>query len=69
MEVIKQYTPYGARVRACLLERGQTLSALAENVSQHTGLYVDQPYLYKIFTGDRNAPKVVAAINEILGIE
>ncbi len=66
---MKQYTPYGARVRACLLERGQTLASLADNVSKKTGLYVDQQYLYKIFTGERNAPKVVTAIGEILGIE
>lgn len=69
MGIIKQYTPYGAKVRAALLERGQTLSSLASEVSERTGLYVDQQYLYKIFTGDRNAPKIVTAINEILGIE
>ena len=66
---MRQYTPYGAKIRGLLLEKGQTLSSLANEVSERTGLYVDQQYLYKIFTGDRNAPKVVAAINEILGIE
>jgi hypothetical protein len=42
---------------------------LEETVSEQTGLYVDSGYMYKILTGQRKAPKVVAAIREILGME
>lgn len=36
---------------------------------QKTGLFVDSGYMYKILTGQRNAPKIVQAICEILDIE
>jgi hypothetical protein len=42
---------------------------LEKSVSEKTGLYVDGGYMYKILTGQRNAPKIVAAICEILNIE
>jgi hypothetical protein len=42
---------------------------LEEAVSEKTGLFVDNGYMYKILTGQRNAPKVVAAICEILSIQ
>ena len=69
MKKINQYTNYGVRVRSKLLEQGKTITQLAEEIGKHTGLYVDQQYLYKIFTGVRNAPKIVTAINEVLGIQ
>ena len=42
---------------------------LMDKVRKKTGLYVDSPYLARIFNGQRNSPKIVDAINEILGIE
>jgi hypothetical protein len=42
---------------------------LEEQISTVTGLFVDSSYLYKILTGQRNAPKVVEAIRNILDIK
>jgi hypothetical protein len=41
---------------------------LEEAITEKTGLFVDSGYMYKILTGQRNAPKVVQAIREILDI-
>ena len=65
---MKKYTAYGAKVRATLLERGQSMADLAKQVTDRTGLYCDQQYLYKIFTEERNGPRIVEAINDILGL-
>ena len=66
---LSKYSDFGLRVKTELLQRGKEQKWLEEVVSEKTGLYVDNGYLYKILTGQRNAPKIVAAINEILGIE
>ena len=42
---------------------------LIKAISDKTGLFVDGSYLYKILTGQRNAPKIVTAICEILNIQ
>jgi hypothetical protein len=55
-------------VKTELLRLGKEQKWLEEAVSEKTGLYVDGGYMYKILTGQRNAPKIVAAICEILGI-
>jgi hypothetical protein len=47
---------------------GKDQKWLEEAVSAKTGLYVDCGYMYKILTGQRNAPRIVAAICEILNI-
>jgi hypothetical protein len=52
-----------------LLQKGKTQKWLEEAVSEKTGLFVDNGYMYKILTGQRNAPKIVEAICEILNIE
>lgn len=62
-------TNFGLSVKVKLLQIGKDQKWLEEAVSEKTGLYVDNGYLYKIFRGQRNAPKIVAAIREILGIE
>jgi hypothetical protein len=48
---------------------GKNQKWLEEAISEKTGLYVDGGYMYKILTGERSAPKIVEAIQEILGIE
>ena len=48
---------------------GKSQKWLEEAVTEKTGLFVDSGYMYKILTGQRNAPKVVAAICEILNIK
>jgi hypothetical protein len=52
-----------------LLQIGKDQKWLEGAISEKTGLFVDGSYLYKILTGQRNAPKIVAAIKEILNIE
>ncbi len=64
-----KFTDFGLCVKTELLRRGKDQKWLEEEVSKRTGLFVDNGYLYKIFTGQRNAPKIVASIREVLGLE
>ena len=64
-----KFTDWGLQVRMALLSNGKNLKWLEEETANRTGLFVDNSYLYKILTGQRNAPKIVKAINEILGIK
>ena len=64
-----KFTDFGLCVKTELLRTGKEQKWLEEAVSEKTGLYVDGGYMYKILTGQRNAPKIVAAICEILGIK
>lgn len=61
-----KFTPFGLCVKTELLRRGMTQKQLEGEVSSRCGLYVDSGYMYKILTGQRNAPKIVQAIQEIL---
>jgi hypothetical protein len=47
---------------------GKTQNWLEQTVTDRTGLFVDSSYMYKILTGQRSAPKIVAAIREILNL-
>lgn len=42
---------------------------LIDQVKSKTGLFFDSSYLYKILTGQRNAPLIKQAINEILELD
>lgn len=64
-----KFTDFGLCVKTKLLRSGKSQKWLEEAVSEKTGLYVDSGYLYKVFTGQRNAPNIVEAICEILNIE
>lgn len=64
-----KFTDFGLCVKTELLRIGKEQKWLEEAVSEKTGLYVDNGYLYKILTGQRSAPKIVAAICEILSIQ
>lgn len=66
---LSKFSDFGLRVKVKLLQIGKEQKWLEGVVSEKTGLYVDSGYMYKILTGQRNAPKVVAAIREILCIE
>lgn len=66
---LSKITDFGLCVKTKLLQNGKNLTWLQEEVKKKTGLYVDGSYLNKILTGKRNAPKIVAAICEILNIE
>lgn len=64
-----KFTDFGLCVKTELLRTGKDQKWLEMAVSEKTGLYVDNGYLYKILTGQRNAPKIVDAICEILSIQ
>ena len=66
---LSKFSDFGLSVKMKLLQIGKDQKWLEEAVSEKTGLYVDNGYLYKIFTGRRNAPKIVTAIREILCLE
>lgn len=61
-----KFTPFGLCVKTELLRRGKSQKWLEEEITKHYQLYVDSGYMYKILTGQRNAPKIVQAIREIL---
>ena len=64
-----KFSDFGLCVKTELLRRGKEQKWLEEAVTEKTGLYVDGGYMYKVLTGKRNAPKIVAAIREILELE
>lgn len=63
-----KYTDFGLAVKIELLRRGMKQDDLIKEV-QKRDIFCDSGYLSKIFRGERNAPKVVAAIRDILGME
>ena len=63
-----KFSDFGLCVKTELLRQGKEQKWLEEAVSEKTGLYVDGGYMWKILTGRRNAPKIVAAICEVLNI-
>ena len=66
---LSKFTDFGLCVKTKLLEMGRGQKWLEKEVAKKTGLFVDGGYMYKILTGQRNAPKIVAAICEILNIQ
>lgn len=66
---LSKFTDFGLSVKTKLLQIGKDQKWLEEEVAKKTGLFMDGGYMYKILTGQRNAPKVVEAIREILEIE
>lgn len=66
---LSKFSDFGLGVKTKLLQIGKDQKWLEDAVSEKTGLYVDGGYMYKILTGQRNAPKIVEAIREILNIE
>lgn len=67
--MLPKFSELGLCIKTELLRIGKTQKWLEETVTEKTGLYVDNGYMYKILTGQRNAPKIVAAICEILNVE
>lgn len=62
-----KYTDFALAVKIELLRRGMKQDDLIEEVKKRD-IFCDSSYLSKIYRGERNAPKVVAAIREILAI-
>ena len=63
-----KFSDFGLCVKTELLRRGKTQAWLMQRIGEDTDLFVDDGYLYKILTGQRNAPKIVKAIKDILNI-
>ena len=63
-----QFTEFGKDVKKVLIDVGETQDWLMKQIESNTGLFVDSGYLYKIFTGQRSAPKIVQAIRQILDL-
>ena len=66
---ISKFSDFGLCVKTELLRIGKTQKWLEETVAEKTGLFVDGGYMHKILTGQRKAPKIVAAICEVLNIK
>ena len=66
---LSKFSDFGLCVKTKLLQIGKDQKWLEKAVAEKTGLFVDGGYMYKILTGKRNAPKIVAAIREILNID
>ena len=66
---VTKYSDFGLCVKTKLLNQGRSQKWLVKKVSEKTGMYVDDSYLSKILKGQRNAPKIVDAICEILSIK
>ncbi len=64
-----KFTPFGLWVKTELLRRGKSQRWLEEEICGRYQLYADSGYLYKVFTGQRRAPRVVRAIWEILALQ
>ena len=69
MRNLSKFSDFGLCIKTELLRIGKDQKWLEEAVAEKTGLFVDNGYMYKILTGQRNAPKIVAAICEILNVE
>ena len=61
-----QVTDFGKAVKKRFIDVTKNTSWLADQVRKKTGMFCDQAYISRIVSGERNAPKIVAAINEIL---
>jgi len=66
---LSKISDFGLCVKTELLKKNQTQKWLEEEITKKTGLYVDSGYMHKILTGQRNAPKIVEAICDVLNIK
>jgi hypothetical protein len=62
-------TAFAKEVEKKLIDMDKPLKWLIEEVRERTGLYFDSSYYTKLAHGKRNAPKIVAAIREIMDID
>ena len=66
---LSKISDFGLCVKTELLKNRRTQKWHEEEITKKTGLYVDSGYMHKILTGQRNAPKIVEAICDILKIK
>lgn len=69
MSSLSKISDFGLCVKTELLKNRRTQKWLEEEITKRTGLYVDSGYMHKILTGQRNAPKIVEAIRDILNLQ
>lgn len=69
MSKLSKISDFGLCVKIELLKINQSQKWLEEEITKRTGLYIDSGYMYKILTGQRNAPKIVESICDILNIK
>lgn len=69
MRNLSKFSSLGLCIKTELLRMGKSQKWLEETVTEKTGLFIDSGYMYKILTGQRNAPKIVSAICEVLDIK
>lgn len=62
-------TEYAKTVKKKLIDMDKSQAWLINQITEKTGLYMDDGYISKIFRGKNNPPKIIAAINEILELE
>lgn len=62
-------TNYAKTVKHKLIDLDKTQAWLFSQVKEQTGLYCDSSYFMKICRGEEAGTKIVAAINDILGLE
>ena len=68
MEKTGELTAFGKQIKYRLIDLGKTQTWLQKQITEKTGLYMDSSYMYKVLTGQKNSPRVVQAIREILDI-
>lgn len=60
---------FSKQVKIRLIEIDKNQKWLMERVAEETGLFCDGGYLWKVLNGERNAPKIVAAIRKVLELQ
>lgn len=55
---------YGVKIG--LMRAGKNQQWLCREVNRRTGLYIDSAYMSRIIAGERNPPRILYAICEIL---
>lgn len=62
------FCSFSKEIKRKLVDIDQKQNWLIEQVRFKTGQYFDCGYLYKIMTGEKATPKIVAAIRDILDL-
>lgn len=63
-----QITEFGKEVKKRLIDMDKKQTWLIEEVRARTGLYFDDSYLSKIFTGKLETPGIIQALREAVGL-
>lgn len=64
----KELCTFGITAKKKLVDINKPQTWLIEKVHEDTGQYIDSGYLGKIWTGERNPPKIISSICKILNL-